>query len=224
MVRRPLRSTRTDTLFPYTTLFRSRFDFRIVQNAVAPLLGKGTTYRSFGKRFDMPAAWFNRIANWHEFSFLRTPEVLRDLRQLSRQSDAPEKLERLLVLVDGNFGFHLNHRVTAAKAALSSAEAVTLSLADLGVDVACGIARADFDAWIADDLAELERHLDRVLEDTRRAAGEVDVVFMTGGSSLVPAVRRMFERRFGAEHIQAGDEFQSVAKGDRKSTRLNSSH
>src|SRR3546814_15970015 len=102
MVRRPLRSTRTDTLFPYTTLFRSRFDFRIVQNAVAPLLGKGTTYRSFGKRFDMPAAWFNRIANWHEFSFLRTPEVLRDLRQLSRQSDAPEKLERLLVLVDGN--------------------------------------------------------------------------------------------------------------------------
>src|SRR3546814_19571873 len=106
----------------------------------------------------MPAAWFNRIANWHEFSFLRTPEVLRDLRQLSRQSDAPEKLERLLVLVDGNFGFHLNHRVTAAKAALSSAEAVTLSLADLGVDVACGIASAEFDAWIADDLAELERH------------------------------------------------------------------
>lgn len=190
-----------------------RFDFRIVQNAVAPLVGKGTTYRSFGKRFDMPAAYFNRIANWHEFSFLRSPEVLRDLRQLLRQSEAPEKLARLLALVDGNLGFHLNHRVTAAKAALSSAGAVTLSLADLGVDVECGIARADFDAWIADDLAELERHLDLVLEDTRRAAGEVDVVFMTGGSSLVPAVRRLFERRFGADRIQAGDEFQSVAKG-----------
>src|SRR3546814_2574044 len=26
MIRRPPRSTRTDTLFPYTTLFRSRFD------------------------------------------------------------------------------------------------------------------------------------------------------------------------------------------------------
>lgn len=190
-----------------------RFDFRIVQNAVAPLVGKGTTYRSFGKRYDMPAAYFNRIANWHEFSFLRSPEVLRDLRQLLRQSEAPEKLERLLALVDGNLGFHLNHRVTAAKAALSSAEAVTLSLADLGVDVECGIARADFDAWVADDLAELERHLDLALDDTRRAHGEVDVVFMTGGSSLVPAVRRMFEHRFGADRIQAGDEFQSVAKG-----------
>src|SRR3546814_17613026 len=28
MIRRPPRSTRTDTLFPYTTLFRSPFDFR----------------------------------------------------------------------------------------------------------------------------------------------------------------------------------------------------
>lgn len=190
-----------------------RFDYRIVQHAVAPLVGKGSSYRSFGKRFDIPAAYFNRIANWHEFSFLRTPEVLRDLRQLARQSEEPEKLERLLALVDGNLGFHLNHRVTAAKAALSGAESVTLSLDDLGVDLACEVARADFDAWIADDLAALEHHLDAVLEDTKAAAGAVDVVFMTGGSSLVPAVRRLFERRFGAERIQAGDEFQSVAKG-----------
>ena len=190
-----------------------RFDFRIVQNAVAPLVGKGTTYSSFGKRFDMPAAYFNRIANWHEFSFLRTPEVLRDLRQLVRQSDDPEKLERLLALVDGNFGFHLNHRVTAAKAGLSSAESVTLSLDDLGVDVECTVTRDAFDDWIADDLAELDRHLDAVLADTRAAGAEVDVVFMTGGTSLVPAVRRRFEARFGADRIQSGDEFQSVAKG-----------
>lgn len=190
-----------------------RFDFRIVQNAVAPLLGRGTTYTSFGKRLDIPAAYFNRIANWHEFSFLRTPEVLRDLRQLARQSDAPAKLERLLALVDGNFGFHLNHRVTAAKAALSTSESVELSLADLGVDIACPIARDDFDGWIAPDLEVLDRHLDAVVDETSRAAGAIDVVFMTGGSSLVPAVRRRFESRFGADLIQAGDEFQSVAKG-----------
>ena len=134
-----------------------RFDFRIVQNAVAPLVGKGTVYRSFGARYDIPAAYFNRIANWHEFSFLRTPEVLRDMRLLARSAEAPERLERLLRLVDGNLGFHLNHRVSAAKAALSSAERVELTLEDLGVDIACGIAREEFDAWIADDLAELER-------------------------------------------------------------------
>src|SRR3546814_1347853 len=37
MIRRPPRSTRTDTLFPYTTLFRSLRD-EVVDEAVDPLL------------------------------------------------------------------------------------------------------------------------------------------------------------------------------------------
>jgi len=41
----------------------------------------------------------------------------------------------------------------------------------------------------------------------------VDRVFLTGGSSFVPAVRRIFETRFGAEKIRGGDEFTSVASG-----------
>src|SRR3546814_8995637 len=39
MIRRPPRSTRTDTLFPYTTLFRSSF---YVNNTAYPYWGGGT--------------------------------------------------------------------------------------------------------------------------------------------------------------------------------------
>jgi hypothetical chaperone protein len=42
---------------------------------------------------------------------------------------------------------------------------------------------------------------------------DVNKVFLTGGSSFVPAVRRIFEQRFGAERLVAGDEFSSVARG-----------
>src|SRR3546814_1761076 len=42
MIRRPTRSTRTDTLFPYTTLFRSQFEegvaTRVVVRSLAPTL------------------------------------------------------------------------------------------------------------------------------------------------------------------------------------------
>jgi hypothetical chaperone protein len=41
----------------------------------------------------------------------------------------------------------------------------------------------------------------------------VDRVFLTGGSSFVPAVRAIFERRFGADRIEAGNEFVSIANG-----------
>src|SRR3546814_5912717 len=39
MIRRPPRSTRTDTLFPYTTLFRSTFDAVMMERALLAALG-----------------------------------------------------------------------------------------------------------------------------------------------------------------------------------------
>src|SRR3546814_6775944 len=43
MIRRPPRSTRTDTLFPYTTLFRSRrCEFAVADRRIADRLGRVT--------------------------------------------------------------------------------------------------------------------------------------------------------------------------------------
>ena len=42
---------------------------------------------------------------------------------------------------------------------------------------------------------------------------DVDAVFLTGGSSLVPAVRGLFYERFGADKLRGGGELTSVAGG-----------
>jgi hypothetical chaperone protein len=42
---------------------------------------------------------------------------------------------------------------------------------------------------------------------------EIDSVFLTGGSSFIPAVRRVLETRFGAQRLTDGENFQSVAFG-----------
>src|SRR3546814_20384818 len=52
MIRRPPRSTRTDTLFPYTTLFRSRGTAPVLHRAVARFAG-----RLSGPRSTPEAAW-----------------------------------------------------------------------------------------------------------------------------------------------------------------------
>jgi hypothetical chaperone protein len=41
----------------------------------------------------------------------------------------------------------------------------------------------------------------------------IDRVFLTGGTSFVPAVRRVFTERFGEACISGGGEFVSVAEG-----------
>ncbi len=73
--------------------------------------------------------------------------------------------------------------------------------------------RGEFEAWIAADLARLAATVDQVLAEAAIPQHAVDRVFLTGGTALVPAVRRLFEDRFGADRLVGGGEFVSVAEG-----------
>ncbi len=75
------------------------------------------------------------------------------------------------------------------------------------------ITRQEFESWIAGDLARLAATTDRVLEEVALPAEAIDRVFLTGGTAFVPAVRRLFEQRFGVEKLAGGGEFVSVAEG-----------
>ena len=76
------------------------------------------------------------------------------------------------------------------------------------------LTRAAFDAWIDEELADIERAVNEAPEARAGiAAREVDRVFTTGGSSLVPAVRARLAATFGAERLVGGEELTSVAWG-----------
>ena len=55
--------------------------------------------------------------------------------------------------------------------------------------------------------------MDLALAEAGLRADAIDRVFLTGGTSLVPAVRGLFTGRFGAERVTGGGEFVSVAEG-----------
>jgi hypothetical chaperone protein len=43
--------------------------------------------------------------------------------------------------------------------------------------------------------------------------GAIDHVFLTGGTSFVPSVKAIFERRFGPDRVSTGDQLISIANG-----------
>ena len=55
--------------------------------------------------------------------------------------------------------------------------------------------------------------MDEALASASLAPEQIDRVFLTGGSSFVPAVRALFERRFGPGKISTGAELESIAAG-----------
>jgi hypothetical chaperone protein len=75
------------------------------------------------------------------------------------------------------------------------------------------VRREDFEVWIADDLCKISAALDAAIVEAGLEASQIDAVFLTGGTSFVPAVRALFTERFGAARVHIGDAFQSVASG-----------
>lgn len=189
------------------------FDYRIIDNVVSPLLGKGSTYNIMGTDLEVPVEYFSGFARWHRLSLMRTPRMLRDIEDVARASKDPAPLRNLVSLIKEEAGYQLYQTVSAVKAELSRAQTARLRFEHEDFVIDREIARNDFEAWIAPDLQLLGATVDQALERAGVRADEVDRVFLTGGTSFVPAVRRLFTARFGAERISAGGEFVSVAEG-----------
>ena len=189
------------------------FDYRIIDQLVSPELGKGSLYKAFDNRLPIPQRYYTAFARWDQLALLRASKDMRDIRALQRTAMEPEKIARLIEVLDDNHGYALYRAVSSLKEALSRDEEATFRFEAGSVLIEKTVKRSDFEAWIAPELKAIETAVDQALERSGLGPDGVDRVFLTGGSSFVPAVRDIFLRRFGAAKIESGGEFESIASG-----------
>lgn len=190
-----------------------RFDARIVEHLVLPLLGKGGQYRSFDKLLDIPPGYFADFADWSRLALMRNRRTMAELEALRRTAVDPEAIGRMMAVIDEEQGFPLHEAVGQVKRALSSAEEARFRFSGAGLRIEAEVSRFEFEGWIAPDIRQIEAAVDRALAAAGLPADRIDRVFLTGGSSLVPRVARLFRERFGEERIATGGELTSIAHG-----------
>ncbi len=190
------------------------FDGRIMRQVVAPALGRGSRYRSpYGTILPAPTWPYTRLERWHYLSILKAPATMAKLEELEHLSLSPERIAAFIRVVDYDLGYYLFRSVERTKLALSDVESAPFEFNDPPIAISALVARVEFEAWIARYLGEIADCVDGLLARAAIDRNRIDSVFLTGGSSLVPAVRRIFIERFGAARIRMGNEFTSVARG-----------
>jgi hypothetical chaperone protein len=190
------------------------FDKRIIRNLVAPRLGMGGEYLSPPDKFLPVPIWpYERLERWHYLSFLKSPSTLEMLERIQRTASTPERLEAFLLLIKNELGYQLHEAVQRTKFALSTSETAEFAFESGPVTIRKPIARADFEKWIGEEIAAMSACVDRLMAASGLAFSDIDRVFLTGGSSFVPAVRRIFIERFGETKVTGGEELTSVATG-----------
>jgi len=190
-----------------------RFDYRIMDKLVLPMLGKGGTYMSMGKRLEIPAGHFADFGDWSRLALMHNRRTLAELQKLQRAADDPATISRMIAVVENELGYPLYDAVGRLKRLLSTDEQAHFHFDSAGVRVEADVSRAEFEQWIAPDLDRIGATIDTALANAALGADAIDHVFLTGGSSLIPAVRRLFEQRFAGERIASGDELTSIAHG-----------
>ena len=187
------------------------FDSALSLAAVMPLLGLGT--QLVDKNLPMPNALFHELATWATINFAYTYRNERALAELVSLACEPGKVERLLNVVRRRLGHRLAFAVEEAKIALSAEHAAAVPLGFLEAGLAMTVTRGDFDHAIEGRIDRLRKAASRCIAAAGLGPAAIDTIFLTGGSSRVPAVRAAIGEVAPSARLAGSSDLLSVALG-----------
>ena len=148
------------------------FDYRIIDNLVSLMLGRGSSYKAFDNILPIPARYFTAFAKWEQLALLARLARHARYPRLVRTSLQPEKIERLVEMLDDNHGYRLYQAVSRLKEALSAEEAATFRFDAGSIHIEREVSRVRFEGWIAPELAAIEAAADQAIGLRRPLARE----------------------------------------------------
>ena len=190
------------------------FDSAFMWEQGTPHFGKNTQYEaSPGKKLLVPKSLFANICTWDKMNFFNGLRIKKDIENYYYYSGNDPKFKNLITLVDNNLGYSVFQSIERTKIELSSQENSNFYYKNLGISIDESITTADYDSIIDKDLNRINNYLDEFLSKNNINPNEINSLFLTGGTSLVPAVQNLFKTRFPHINLNSGDNFKSVAKG-----------
>ena len=187
------------------------FDRLLSLKSAMPHLGYQSTMKKRGLL--APNGYFTDLSTWAKINFLYTPKIMAELRQVQRESARPDLIARLVHVLEDHLGHRLAMLVERAKIGLSGSEHLDQSLGWIEPGLVADFARVDFEAATAELCRNIAGMIRRCLADAALAPDRIDAVFLTGGSTLLPNVRRAILDELPASRIVEGDKFGSVGLG-----------
>lgn len=189
------------------------FDAEIMWKRLVDYFGYGAEYESYGKWLPVPAHIFRTICSWEKLSTLKRVDMQTSLKKFQHFSNEREKISRLITLVNNNLGFALIKNIERAKIDLSNVSISEINFDRDDILIKEQIDVANLEDIVAPFVKVIQDKTLQLLDKSKTDVSDIDVVVLTGGSTLVSSVKAMFADVFGYEKIKEADAFKSVAAG-----------
>jgi len=187
------------------------FDRKLNLAQVMPLLGLG---HAGADGRPVPSSIFVELATWHLINFQYSPRRLAEAQAL-RTNYADQGLHRrLLAVLQQRLGHRLASEVELAKIRCSEQDAaarIDLGAVEAGLEAV--LAPQAMAGQLADLLGLVVDCAEACVRQAGLGAGQLDAVYLTGGSSALATLQARLRERFSGVPLVEGDLFGGVAAG-----------
>ncbi len=190
------------------------FDSKIMWEKLAKYYGRGLQIQSYmsENHFEMPTGIIGKLKRWHLIPQLRAYKIQESIKQLKYRSNNHKYIQNLENLIDDNYGYMLFRQIEKAKCELSDTDETGIDLTEY-LNQSINITRDVFEQLIHPDVCDINSCINATLTDADLSTTDIDIVFLTGGSSYIPSIKSLFNNRFGIDKVKHSDAFTSVAYG-----------
>ena len=179
-----------------------------------PYFGKNTLYEATpGKVLNVPKSLFANICTWDKMNFFNGLKIQKEIETYYFYSGNDPKFKNLITLIENNLGYALFQSIEKTKIELSNEASSNFAYSNMGIEINEDISLSQYDGIIKKDVDKIEAYLDKFLETQQITSDDIDCLFLTGGTSMVSSVQKLFKRKFPHIPLNSGDNFKSVAKG-----------
>lgn len=192
----------------------TNFDKNLSLGAIMPLLGKGSSMQGVnGTKLDMPISLYYDLTSWHLLNNLYTIQSINNLKRLYLVSEQKLLIKRAIYVLQKHLGHYLLQAAENSKIKLSSSLSENIDISKVEHDLQILISRDNFESYCHNLINGLQNTIQTTLHSAGIKANQIDSVFLTGGTTQIPAVFKMIKNIFTNSKLVSGDIYGSVGKG-----------
>lgn len=190
------------------------FDSAFMWEKGTPYFGKNITYEATpGKVLTVPKSLFANICSWEQMNFFNSQRIKRDIEDYYYFSGNNPQFKNLITLIENNLGYSIFQSIEATKILLTITDSAMFGYRKMDIEIDEKIALNDYEQIIAKDVTRIANYLDEFMLQNSIEPTKIDSLFLTGGTSMVGSIQKLFKNRFPHIKLNSGDNFRSVATG-----------
>lgn len=165
------------------------------------------------KVLPLPTTIYRDLAEWSKVNTLYVPKEINMAKKMVFAAHEPEKVKRLLEILQNEQGHTLLTAVEQTKIALTEKEKINITLNFLSDAPVIKTDKSSFEDSLQNDIKRISESVQECLTQAQVKPEDIQLVVLTGGSTEIPHIQEVMCSHFPNAELSQSNKLSSVGLG-----------